>query len=170
VSAEVSAGVFALAGALLGGLASFGATALEARSRRGEFAEARREKITDERRLLYNDLIQKADVLADAARDVISFIRNSDVTDVVRENYIKAWAETVQARAAVDIIGPGTMASAATDLYTSVIEICNQVDQWLASGNWTDQDDQQYEANVAQRKRVRTDFVTAARALLGTQD
>lgn len=154
----------------MGGLASFVATGLEVRSRRTETAAARQVKLADTRRELYGVLIERADVLTDAARDVSSYVNAADVPDEVEERYLTAWELMVQARASVEIVGPASAASAATKLYGSVTEICNQIDDWLSGEQWTAADEAAYEQKLDGRRESRAAFVAVAQKVVSTAE
>jgi hypothetical protein len=164
VSTEVASGLFALGGALIGGFASWLATATEARNRRKDLGRQRREAIADLRRQLYADLVKRADLLGDSIRDVSSFDAPADVPADNHARYLNAWEQFVEATAAVELIGPSSVSNACRSLHRAHADLCNQIDSWMRGGNWTAQDTSTYEANQATKSARRAEFLALAQA------
>jgi hypothetical protein len=163
----IASGVFALGGAAVGGLASFFATAAEARNRRRDAVTAQRAELTETRRRLYSTLVERADLTADATRRMWAYpTRRIDADDY--DAYVATWESYVQARAAVDVAGPRRVAVAATELSRCVSDLCNIVDDWINGERWTDASETRYAKAHQSRVDRRAAFIAIVQDVLST--
>lgn len=79
------------------------------------------------------------------------------------------WDLAVRARSHIAIIGPASVADAATTLFQTLIDICNPIDDWLAGAAWSDEDEKARNANVDKRAKAKAEFVAIATEVLNTQ-
>ena len=164
---EIASGLFALGGAAIGGLASWVAAATELRGSSGEAKRQRRDAMSDTRRLLYTDLIKRADLLADGIRDLYSYSDPAEVPATNRKRYLAAWEDYVQASAAVEVVGPSDMAMAARQLYRALADMSNQIDSWLRDrARWTEEDDATFVAHQERKTSERASFLKSAQLAL----
>ena len=164
----IASGVFALGGALVGALASFLATTAEARNRRRDAEEARHDALLQSRRALYSTLVERADLAADAARRMWAHTAAADIERDDHASYVKSWEAFVQARAAVEIVGPQRAAAAAQDLSQSISDLCNYVDAWIDGKRLTRQTEAEFVVARETRARCRRAFIDIAQDVLDT--
>lgn len=168
---DVASGVFALLGAGVGGFASWFGTVTDSKHRRAEAARERLGKLAETRRVLYSTLVERSDVVIDAARDVLSYEDPEDVPEESEDRYAAAWAAFVEARASVEIVGPADAGVAATDLYKCVADVCNQADAWYFGHQpWTTDGDAAREKLLAERIKSRERFVETTQAIVAAGD
>lgn len=168
---DIASGLFALGGAVIGGLASLLGTVTDAKHRHEDAVQDRVVKLTENRRLLYSSFVERSDVVIDAARDVLSYDDPADAPDESEDRYLEAWGQFVQVRASVEIVGPDSAADAATGLYRSVADVCNEVDSWYFGHQpWTADKERKYVEQLQLRTAARRQFVTVAQRIIAAGD
>lgn len=165
MSGELATGVFALAGTLVGGFATYAATSRDVRARRAEATTQRASDLNELRHTQYSALVTKCDVLTDATREVASYEVVNDVPAESYNRYIACWEDFVAANAAVAVAGPSEASNAAQTLYRTVADICNVVDTWYQTEDapWPAE---KFRELVDRRTALRRDFLDVARAVV----
>lgn len=164
----IASGIFALGGAVVGGMASYAATAADARGRQRDAATARRDALMQTRRTLYSTLVERADLAADANRRMWAYARPDDIAADDCAAYVSAWESFVQARASVAIVGPRPAAAAAVEFSRSISDLCNYVDAWMNGGELAAAAEAEYAALDEARRQCRGSFIEIAQDVLGT--
>ena len=165
---SITSGIFALGGALLGGLTGYAATAVEIRGRRWEATVARQDALLQTRRTLYSTLVERADLTVDAARRMWSHAESTDISPEDYDAYVAIWESLVRARASVDIIGPPAAMEAARALNRAVADVCNCVDEWINGEAWTSTAQARYSQARETWLRCRKSFVEIAHDVLSS--
>ena len=166
----IASGFFALGGAAVGGLASFLATAAEARGRERDAAAGRRDALTQTRRTLYSTMLERGDLAADATRRMWSHTRPADIEAEDLAAYLTTWESFVQARASVAIVGPQRVLEAAIEFSRSISDLCNYVDAWMNGARLAPDAEARYMALDEARRKCRRSFIAVVQDVLSTAD
>ncbi len=140
----IASGVFALAGAGVGGVFGIVTSLVTARDRRREADRSRTERIGDLRRVRYARLVEGVDVFLDQLRELHSMSSVAQVPPGLVQRYQEQWLSLVEASAAVELVGPGTVGTEVERLRRLWGETSELIDGWLASGRWGEKTNSKY--------------------------
>ncbi len=135
MGAEVFTGIIGVAGAAVGGAASFAGTWANLRSQRRQATTARRQAVQDRRYAAHLNYIQGVDRFCEAARDVRKALeRGRDIKaqqiERAQKGHIKTWAELRELKGAAELAGPPKLAAAIRKLHNAIANYSTSIDDW----------------------------------------
>lgn len=139
MSSDVTAAAFGLAGALIGGGVTFGATYLADRTARQQARLTRIDKAAEVRRQACVGFLRSADAFRDRMRELTTLLEEQapkERFDRVNELYEQLWAAFAEEAASVEICGPPELAGAAQQLRTALGHRSELVDARRENGRW----------------------------------
>jgi hypothetical protein len=164
--ADISSGLFALAGVTVGGAATYLAAARDSKSRAVEGRMARWDKLNDVRREAYIEFVKRADLLYDVVCEVWHYASPTDVTDDLRGRYESAWEAFVESSASVAVVGPQGTSESAEQWHKALAEVCNLLDPWLEEQEITGEIESKFDALTSTRAACKKSFLAAAAGVL----
>jgi hypothetical protein len=155
-------GVVALAGAVIGGLSGYGVAWRQGKATERAAEAGKRERQGEVRRTTYISFLTKCDLLADKLRELQGYATPPAWDEPIAAGYSASWSSAMEAKAAVEIIGPSTVTEAGRKFFEALTDNCNLIDAWIDGKPWTEEDEKAFLANMERRKRERQGFIDQA--------
>ncbi|MVU82648.1 hypothetical protein GPX89_36125 [Nocardia sp. ET3-3] len=138
MGSEVVTGLVGVAGALVGGAASFAGTWVNLRSQHRQAVKARREAVQDRRYAAHLEFVKGVDRFCEAARDARSvldrgmFASAQELEDAQVE-YTKAWTELRELKGAAELAGPPPLSTAVRQVGAAIRDYSSRIDSWYCA-------------------------------------
>jgi phage-related protein len=134
VAPELLTGLIGVAGALVGGLATFSGTWINARSARLQSAAVRVQAVQDRRYDAHLEYIRGVARFYEAAREVRAALADRRSAEDAQRLHIEAYSALRELEAAAEFAGPGALRADLRELHDQLRTYSQRVDEWFSAG------------------------------------
>ncbi|WP_040742754.1 hypothetical protein [Nocardia tenerifensis] len=146
---EIATGLFTLAGATVGGGATFAVNWLTARNQRKLAEQTRSQAVVDRRYMAHIDFLARADRFQESLRSLWERLLDRSPGEVIISTnvaYLEAWVAMSDARGSAQIAGPPELEVKLVAFYEALKVLSSHTDQWYVDRAAEDTDARQARA------------------------